>query len=439
MSKKSFFMGTFILAGAGIFSRFIGFFYRIFLSRTLGAAGIGIFQLAMPVQTLLAAISTGGIQTAISQLSASALALKDKQKAKDFFVIGTVLSFFISILLSLLLYQNADFVSIRLLHEPQTCQLLQIIACSFPLGSIHICINSYYYAQKETVIPSMIQLLEQFSRVLSTYLFYLYLVAEKQPVTPLTAGVGAFISELIAAAAGILALRIHFLKSHIRFLQFKNMKSRLKSLTSLAFPMTLNRILVTLLGSIEVILIPQRLELSGMNSAHALSVYGILSGMALPLILFPSTLTNSASVMLMPSITELQTLGNKKKLRYVILRAYQSVSLLGLLFALFFYFFGNFTGNLLYHNSTVGIHLRTLAFVCPFLYLNTTLASILNGLGKAGTSLLHNTLSICIRIFFVVYIIPKAGIQGYLYGVILSEILKTVLCSLSLCQFSRRN
>ena len=83
MSKRKFFMGTFILASAGIISRFAGFFYRIFLSNTLGAEGMGIFQLVLPVQTLLLAISAMGIQTAISQLSASSFALKNRKKSTD--------------------------------------------------------------------------------------------------------------------------------------------------------------------------------------------------------------------------------------------------------------------------------------------------------------------------------------------------------------------
>lgn len=439
MRKRNFIIGTFILACAGILSRFIGFFYRIFLSNTLGAAGMGIFQLTVPLQSLMTAICVGGTQTAISKLSASAFALKDHQKAKDYFLIGTLSSFILSILLSLILYQNSAFIALKLLKESQTTPLIQILAFCIPLSTLHICINSYYYAQKKTVFPSIIQLLEQISRVVSTYILYFFFISNNISITPVIAGIGSLISEVIAVILGIIAVKIHLHQSQIYSLKPSEFFNKIHTIITVSFPLTLNRLLITLLGSIEVILIPQSLMASGINRSQALSIYGILSGMALPLILFPSTLTNSVSVMLMPSVTELNTLGHRKQLHYVIRNTYKYIFSLGLLFTAFFFTFGTFTGNILFHNATVGIYIRILSFVCPFLYLNTTLVSILHGLGKMGTCLFHNSISICIRIFFVVYMIPRSGIHGYLYGVILSELIKTCLYTLSLCYFNTQN
>lgn len=93
--------------------------------------------------------------------------------------------------------------------------------------------------------------------------------------------------------------------------------SLLKDLFTLSFPISLNRILLTLLGSIEAVLIPQMLLRSGMTASDSLKIYGIFTGMALPLLLFPSTLTSSAAVMLMPSIAQLDALGEQKQIRRV--------------------------------------------------------------------------------------------------------------------------
>ena len=89
MSKKAFFKGTFLLTCAGLLSRVIGFFYRIFLSHAIGAEGIGLFQLAIPLQTLLLAVTSSGIQTALSRLVAAHLATGEDKKARDFFCLGT--------------------------------------------------------------------------------------------------------------------------------------------------------------------------------------------------------------------------------------------------------------------------------------------------------------------------------------------------------------
>lgn len=436
MSKKHFFIGTFILSSAGFLSRLIGFFYRIFLSHTLGASGVGIFQLTVPIQSLLLAVCVGGIQTAISHFCASKNARKDMQSTKDYFFVGTFFSLSLSIFLSYLLYKNAGFTARVLLQEPRTQTLIRLLALSLPFSVLHTCINSYYFALQKTIFPSVLQLLEQFSRVLSSYGMYLYLCTKKSAFTPVNVGISTLFSEIVVSCISFIALYIHFSHKQLTFFPVDKITDTLQKLLFFACPITLNRILLTLLGSIEVTLIPKYLLLSGMTDSQALATYGILSGMTLPLLLFPSTFTNSAAVMLMPSVTKLRTLGNQKRIQYVIKSTYQSLLLMGTFFTILFFFFGNFIGNLLFHNPTVGIYLKTLSFVCPFLYLNTALTSILNGLDKQGTCLLYNMLSICTRIFFVVVIIPRCGINGYLYGIISSEFIKTFFYSCLLLKTS---
>lgn len=432
MSKKTFFKGAFILSSAGFISRFLGFFYRIFLSHTLGASGLGIFQLTVPLQSLLLAISTGGMQTAISHICASKIAQKNISSANDSFLLGTIFSTGISLLLSIFLYTHAAFIACVLLQESLTEPLLLIFAFSLPLSTLHTCINSYSFARQKTVLPSALQLIEQCTRMLSSYILYLFVLSKKMTFTPVMAGISTFISELSVAVIGLIALKIYFSKENFAFLPFKNTHGNFHELLTFSFPLTLNRILLTLLGSIEVLLIPKRLMLSGLPNTQALATYGVLSGMTLPLLFFPSTFTNSVSVMLVPSITKFHTLGNKKRIRYVVQCTYKYMFTMGAFFTLLFLFFGNFIGNLLFHNPTVGIYLHTLSFVCPFLYLNVTLSSILNGLKKHSICLFYNLVSLCLRIFFVIYMIPKFGINGYLYGILLSEILKTLLYSFSL-------
>ena len=153
-------------------------------------------------------------------------------------------------------------------------------------------------------------------------------------------------------------------------------------LLSHAFPLTLNRLLLSVLAAIEVVLIPQRLRMYGFSQSNALSLYGIFTGMALPCILFPSTVTNSAAVMLTPSVAELQALGAHRRIRYIASRTCTACFLTGAACTGLFYFFGPFAGELLFHEATAGTCIRTLSFVCPFLYTNIMLTSILNGLGK---------------------------------------------------------
>ena len=427
MSKKLFIRGTLLLTVTGLLSRLIGFFYRIFLSHTIGAHGLGIFQLVLPLQLLAMSVCASGIQTAISRLTASETAKEHSDRAGDYFVAGTAFSVIVSCLFAWFFYTYADFWALRILKEPQTAGLVQLLSFSIPLSTFHSCVNSYYFGRKQAGFPAGLQLLEQIFRVGGCYLLYLISVSQNQTITPLIAVGGNLIGEAAVTFISLFTVSMHFRKTHYTFLHIKKTNQIFKNIFQISAPLTLNKLLLTVLSSAEVIMIPARLQMSGLDSTDALSIYGVFTGMALPLILFPATVTNSAAVMLLPSITELQTLGYQKRIQYVIGEIFRYCLLLGGFCMVVFLFMGDFLGVFLFHSETAGTYIQTMSYICPFLYLNTTLTSVLNGLGKSGTCLIHSIISICIRVGFVFFAIPQFGIRGYLYGILCSELILTIL------------
>lgn len=201
----------------------------------------------------------------------------------------------------------------------------------------------------------------------------------------------------------------------------------IKDLFTLSFPISLNRILLTLLGSIEAVLIPQMLIRCGMTSSEALKIYGIFTGMALPLLLFPSTLTTSAAVMLMPSVARMDALGDQKQIRHVTDQTFFSACFWDFCVGSGFFLFGPFLGTLLFHSKTAGTYIRYLSFICPFLYTNTMLTSILQGAWKAGALPDPQRCRHSHPYFSVVFMIPAIGIRGYFYGIFLGELLLSLL------------
>lgn len=174
-------------------------------------------------------------------------------------------------------------------------------------------------------------------------------------------------------------------------------------------------------------MIPARLQIAELSSSQALSVYGILTGMALPFILFPSAITSAVSTMLLPSVAGDQAAGNHQKIQEATEKTIKYCLLLGILCAGVFFTFGPSLGTMIYHNEDAGVFLRMLSFLCPFLYLTSTLSSILNGLGHTGLSFLQNAAGLLIRILFAVFAIPRYGIQGYLIGLLISQIVMFLL------------
>lgn len=427
MSKKVFLKGTLILACTGLVSRIAGFFYRIFLSHAIGAEGLGLYQLILPLQGLMAALSYTGIQSALSRLIASRLALQEKKEAYFSLVTGIFAAVFFSAVTGFLLFRHADFFASTILKAPGTSDFLRLTAASIPLCAIHSCIDSYYYARKKASVPAAVQLSEQAVRIGATYILYLIFLSENRPVTALIAACGSLAGEAAASLISLLMVSFHFGNHPVKEKTSVKIFPLIKDLFTLSFPISLNRILLTLLGSIEAVLIPQMLIRCGMTSSEALKIYGIFTGMALPLLLFPSTITTSAAVMLMPSVARMDALGDQKQIRYVTDQTFFLCMFLGFLCGSGFFLFGPFLGTLLFHSKTAGTYIRYLSFICPFLYTNTMLASILQGLGRPGRCLIHSAAGILIRIFSVVFMIPAIGIRGYFYGIFLGELLLSLL------------
>ena len=206
----------------------------------------------------------------------------------------------------------------------------------------------------------------------------------------------------------------------------------------MALPLTANRIVLNLLQSVESVSIPAKLRVYGYDTSTALSVYGVLTGMAMPLIFFPNALTCSVAVLLLPIISENNALGNRDAVKKAITRTMKYCGLLGCVCMCGFGLLGNFLGILLFHSELAGHFITTLGFICPFLYLDTTLSSILQGLGKAESIFAMNVISLLVRLVFVFSAVPVVGITGYLWGLLVSQLLQCILYLLCLRRFFKK-
>ena len=184
---------------------------------------------------------------------------------------------------------------------------------------------------------------------------------------------------------------------------------------------------MNLLTSAEAILIPFTLQQYGLNSERALSVYGTLTGMSMSFILFPNVLTNAVSVMLLPSVSESQAAGRREQLKRTVQKTVSFCLPMGITFTVIFLLFGKYLGTFFFKSEMAGDFIITLAWICPFLYLNGTLHSILNGLGKTSAGFFNNLTGIMIRIIFILLFVPKAGIEGYLWGLLANQLFVTLL------------
>ena len=427
MFKNAIIKGTFILTVTGFASRFIGFFFRMFLSHTFGEEQVGLYQLIFPIYALCFSLSSAGIETALSRCVAKKIVCGKKKEADTLLYHALLISTFISLVLSILLQHQATFLSIHVLGDLRCEEMLRMLSLALPFASVHSCICGYYLGQKKTQIPAVSQLVEQLGRVVFVYLIYRALSANHSQVTILVAVLGIAVGELLSA---LFCVRYFYIKPHAHFSppDILHQKSLSQELFTLAIPLTSNRVLMNILQSVETISIPLCLQKHGHSSMEALSIYGVLFGMVIPCVFFPTAITNSVSTMLLPTVAQIQAEDNLIRLKQLIQKVIFFGFGLGTIFGSVFLLLGSFIGTTLFNSTLAGNFLQTLAFLCPFLYMNNTLISILNGLGKANSSFAISVSGLAIRILGVWIGIVYWGMKGYLWGLMGSQLLVSILC-----------
>lgn len=432
MSKKQAILrGTLILTIAGLISRILGFFYRIFLSRTFGAEGVGLYQLIFPIFTICFSITTAGIETAISRTVANRSSLRKEKESINILLAGILCSLILSFLCIFIIIRNSYFIANVLLGDSRCEPLLKILVFTLPFSSIHNCIAGYYYGKKQSKIPAICQLIEQTLRISIVFVLY-YIFTEKGRPFPLSIAVlGLILGDAASAFFAAIVLRKKDMVS-CDSIKGTSLFSSSVELLTLAFPLTINRLMINVLQSIEAVSIPAQLELFCHDSSKALRTYGVLNGMALPCILFPSAITTSAAAMLMPTVAEIQATGKRHEILNLTKKSCSLCFLLGLFCSFCFLISGRWIGTTLFSNETAGNFIITLAWICPFLYTNTAFQSVINGLGKTKWTLFINIIGLSIRIISVYLWIPQFGIKGYLWGLLISQLIISIASALIL-------
>ncbi len=450
--KSSAIKGTFILMAAGLLTRFLGFYYRIFLSSRIGAEGMGLYQMIYPILGLCMALSVSGIQTAISRFVSTTLTNSKNEHSHSLSALyaGGSIALPLSVITALILIFFGDAIAVHYLHEPRCGLLLKAVALSIPMGVLHSCVNGYFLGKRDAIIPGAGQLLEQITRVVSVFIIF-NICADKSYTMDivslaLIAIAGHIFGEMTSLILSVIA--IIFQHKNIQFLEADSRSSKefcdvttissncscfssivplIKPIASMAFPLTMTRVILSIVHSLEASAIPFFLHKYGLSNSEALSIYGILTAMAIPFIMFPTTLTNAVAQMLLPTIASAEASKDNERIHSITLKTLSISVALGLICTTFFILTGDYLGMTVFKNQMAGDFITILAWLCPFIFASSTMGSILNGLGLTKATFYHNMISSCLCLCFVIFAVPVYGIKGYLWGLLAGELVCAVL------------
>lgn len=440
-NRNNIFKGTLILTLAGFITRLIGFFYKIFLSNTMGTELLGIYQLVFPVYSICFTIYATGLQTSISRLVAAEMGKRNHKNVRRILRIGIILSVSTAFILSILVYRFSDYIALKFILEERSASSLKILALVFPFCGVTSCINGYYYGLKKTSVPASTQLLEQLIRVFVVYIIALTVGNGNLTVTCELAVFGIVVGEIASCVYNLISLFTTKPPRDLLVLgpdpnaKASGGKKITKDLLTLSVPLSSNRLLISILHSIEAILIPTMLRRSGLSTSESLSIFGILNSMALPFIMFPTAVINALAVLLLPTVSEAQAVNNERLIGKTTAVSVKYSLIIGTISTGIFVIFGRDLGNSVFHNEAAGSYLIILAWLCPLIYLTTTLGSIINGLGKAHITFMNSTIGSLFKICIICILIPKLGINGYLFSLLIGQLIITSLDTFAVIRY----
>lgn len=429
MTKKTFITGAIILMIAGFITRIIGFIYRIYLSNLIGAEGMGVYQLIVPIYSLIILTLTSGISIAVSKMIAEEAAKGNYINIKRISKLGLAGVVAISAIISLVLYMNIDFIVNVILQDKRTYSSVLVMIPCIPFIVAASAYKGYFYGIQEVTPTAVSQIAEQLVKIGILMALAAHFMEAGLEYACALATVGMAFGEM--SNLFILAAYYRFKKyPHITPNSKKGLirkRNLVRAITANAAPISFNRFIISMMGAIEVILIPQRLLAGGLNPIQSMEEYGKLAGMAVPLLMFPALVTTSLATTLVPAISESISTNNFSRANYRISKSIQITMVVGFVFMALFACYSHRIADLIYPGQKVGHTLFLLSFTCIFIYLTQILTGIMNGLGKQGLLLANSIVGSVMRIACVFFLIPEFGIPSYIAGMIVSSLIVCVL------------
>jgi len=434
MKKENIILGTLILTVATTITRIVGFVFRIYLANVLGAEGIGLYQLILSFYMLMVTLSTSGIRVAVSRLISEELALRHYSNAKKVLNQSILLSLFTGFFAAFLMYYFANYVGVNILKDERTVLSLLYLVPSLPVIAVSSCYKGYFYAVGKVTKPASAQVLEQIIRVFVIFSIMNYYLPKGLGYGCAAVSIGMSIEEIFSL------IYIWFLyvieKKPFSHKSSGKSDNMIYKILGIAIPLSATAYINSILRMVENILIPSRLILYGTSTVSAMSLYGMIKGMVLPLLFFPSSFLTSLASILIPSVAGDNAISNEKKVTYTLSKVLHFTTLSGILVVSVFLCFPNEIGLAVYNDTQVGIMLKIISFVCPFMYLNMVIASMLNALGEQVSSFKINIIESVVKISIIYFLIPIYGFNAYLFALFITTLLNTLLYLIRLLQVS---
>ncbi len=431
---KLFFLNAAILTSTAFLMRTIGISFSVHISNKIGAEGVGIFQLIMSVYLFAVTVASSGISIATTRLVTEEITKSSYSGAKKVVKQSILYSLLFSIVAGIILILLADFIANDCLHGKISTIPLYIISVALPFISMSSAINGYFSAIRKVSKTASSQIFEQIVKVtITVYLLSLFL-----PNGINYACIALVVGDVISEIASFLFIfTLYTFEKRKKKSLDKCEKSYTKDIFKISIPIALTSYLRSGLSTFKQLIIPLRLEKSGLSCDTSLAQYGMITGMVLPIIFFPSVLINSFSSLLIPEFSYYYAEKNYKQINRIATRIFKSTLIFSICVFGVFFTFSDSLSYFIYHTHDISGYLMVISPLIILMYLDTIVDGMLKGLNEQVSVMKCNILDLFVSISLLYMLLPIFGINGYIIVLFISEILNTTISIKQLTKISK--
>ncbi|MBQ1187331.1 MAG: polysaccharide biosynthesis protein [Clostridia bacterium] len=438
-SKVIFIKNALILTVTGLVIRFLGLIFRVWMASAVGAEGMGLYSQVFSFYMLASAFASTGINTAVTRLVSEELALGRTGGIKIILKRCLAVTLFIATVSVLVIFFGADFIANNIIGDTRAAPSLKTLTISLPFMGISSCLKGYFIARKKASPASSSGILEQLARIALIFLLVSKTAGKGIALSCRAVVLGDCLAEVLSCGFMYISYNVdkrrHFKTDNYNKLGY----SVLKKLFHIAAPITSGRYLNSLLRTIENIIVPKNLEKSGMTSSDALSVFGVIKGMALPLIFFPATFLNAMSTLLIPEMSEAAVSGRNLKVKYTAEKSIHITLIAAFPLSVIFFYASAPLGLLFYKDSTSGEIIRLLAPIIPLMYMDSVCDGLLKGLDQQFSLFRNSLIDSLARIVLILVFLKRYGIYGFIGIMYLSNAFTCIMNFFRLKRISKAN
>lgn len=432
--SKLFLINGTILTSTALLMKFAALIFNIYISNQIGPEAVGIFSLVMAVYLFFITVATSGLNIAVTVIVSEKFALnKNKQAIK---AIRTCI--FFSLILGItaggLILLFSDFITNKCLHNMVSSKPLFYIAIGLPFIAMSSCINSYFTSIRKAYKNAITQVFEFTIKMIATIILLKINIANGVEAICISLILADVISEVCSFT---LILILYIIDIKLKKLEEVRSFGQRLNILKIAFPVAITSYIRSGLSTLKQLIIPTRLEKSGISCSNALSQYGMINGMVLPVITFPTVFTDSYSMLLIPEFSTYVAQKNYKAINFIANKIFKITCSFSMCICSIFFIFSNELGMAIYNNVEIGYFFKVFTPFIFFMYMDHIIDCILKGLNKQFGVMCCNILDLSITTCFIYFLLPVLGIKGYVLSIFFSEVLNFSISLFQLFKYSK--